>query len=72
MTHTLRSVELYLVRLPLVRAFTTSSHTKTLGSSEHLVVEDSQVKIEETRVRGVTRLRRCSISGCQSRCGSVR
>ncbi|HLZ28311.1 MAG TPA: o-succinylbenzoate synthase [Chloroflexota bacterium] len=28
MTHTLRSVELYLVRLPLVRPFTTSSHTK--------------------------------------------
>jgi O-succinylbenzoate synthase len=29
MSHTLRSVELYLVRLPLVRPFTTSSHTKT-------------------------------------------
>jgi O-succinylbenzoate synthase len=28
MTHTLRSVELYLVRLPLIRPFTTSSHTK--------------------------------------------
>ncbi len=28
MSHTLRSVELYLVRLPLVRPFTTSSHTK--------------------------------------------
>jgi O-succinylbenzoate synthase len=28
MSHTLRSVELYLVRLPLIRAFTTSSHTK--------------------------------------------
>lgn len=28
MTHTLRSVELFLVRLPLVRPFTTSSHTK--------------------------------------------
>ena len=28
MTHSLRSVELYLVRLPLVRPFTTSSHTK--------------------------------------------
>jgi O-succinylbenzoate synthase len=29
MSHTLASVELYLVRLPLVRPFTTSSHTKT-------------------------------------------
>ena len=28
MTHTLRSVEMYLVRLPLIRPFTTSSHTK--------------------------------------------
>jgi o-succinylbenzoate synthase len=28
MSHTLRSVELYLARLPLVRPFTTSSHTK--------------------------------------------
>ncbi|MBV9329280.1 MAG: o-succinylbenzoate synthase [Chloroflexi bacterium] len=28
MTHILRSVELYLVRLPLIRPFTTSSHTK--------------------------------------------
>jgi O-succinylbenzoate synthase len=28
MTHVLRSVELYLVQLPLVRPFTTSSHTK--------------------------------------------
>ncbi|MBV9578625.1 MAG: o-succinylbenzoate synthase [Chloroflexi bacterium] len=28
MTHTLQSVELYLVRLPLIRPFTTSSHTK--------------------------------------------
>jgi O-succinylbenzoate synthase len=28
MSHTLRRVELYLVRLPLVRPFTTSSHTK--------------------------------------------
>jgi O-succinylbenzoate synthase len=27
-THSLRSVELYMVRLPLVRPFTTSSHTK--------------------------------------------
>jgi O-succinylbenzoate synthase len=29
MSHTLRSVELFLVRLPLVRPFTTSSHTKS-------------------------------------------
>jgi O-succinylbenzoate synthase len=29
MSHTLASVELYLARLPLVRPFTTSSHTKT-------------------------------------------
>jgi O-succinylbenzoate synthase len=28
MTHSLRSVELYLVRLPLIRPFTTSSHSK--------------------------------------------
>src|SRR3984893_4143242 len=28
MSHTLRSVEMYLTRLPLVRPFTTSSHTK--------------------------------------------
>lgn len=28
MTHVLRTVELYLVRLPLIRPFTTSSHTK--------------------------------------------
>jgi o-succinylbenzoate synthase len=28
MTHTLRSVEMYLVQLPLIRPFTTSSHTK--------------------------------------------
>jgi O-succinylbenzoate synthase len=28
MTHSLRSVELYLVQLPLIRPFTTSSHTK--------------------------------------------
>jgi len=28
MSHTLRSVELFLVRLPLIRPFTTSSHTK--------------------------------------------
>jgi O-succinylbenzoate synthase len=28
MTYSLRSVELYLVRLPLIRPFTTSSHTK--------------------------------------------
>jgi o-succinylbenzoate synthase len=28
MTHTIQSVEMYLVRLPLVRPFTTSSHTK--------------------------------------------
>ena len=28
MSHTLQSVELYMVRLPLVRPFTTSSHTK--------------------------------------------
>ena len=29
MTHTLRTVEMYLAQLPLVRPFTTSSHTKT-------------------------------------------
>jgi o-succinylbenzoate synthase len=28
MSHTLRSVQMYLVRLPLIRPFTTSSHTK--------------------------------------------
>jgi o-succinylbenzoate synthase len=28
MSHTIRSVELYLARLPLIRPFTTSSHTK--------------------------------------------
>src|SRR5579864_4789432 len=28
MTHTIQSVEMYLVRLPLIRPFTTSSHTK--------------------------------------------
>src|SRR5579864_2516136 len=28
MAHTVRSVEMYLVRLPLIRPFTTSSHTK--------------------------------------------
>jgi O-succinylbenzoate synthase len=36
MTHTLRSVELYLVRLPLVRPFTTSSHTK--HHLEHILI----------------------------------
>jgi o-succinylbenzoate synthase len=36
MSHTLRSVELYLVRLPLVRPFTTSSHTKT--HLEHILI----------------------------------
>ena len=36
MTHTLRSVELYLVRLPLVRPFTTSSHTK--DHLEHILI----------------------------------
>ena len=28
MSHCLRSVEMFLVRLPLIRPFTTSSHTK--------------------------------------------
>ncbi|MBV9168685.1 MAG: o-succinylbenzoate synthase, partial [Chloroflexi bacterium] len=36
MSHTLRSVELYLVRLPLVRPFTTSSHTK--DHLEHILL----------------------------------
>jgi o-succinylbenzoate synthase len=36
MSHTLRTVELYLVRLPLVRPFTTSSHTKT--HLEHILI----------------------------------
>jgi O-succinylbenzoate synthase len=36
MTHTLRSVELFLVRLPLVRPFTTSSHTK--DHLEHILI----------------------------------
>jgi o-succinylbenzoate synthase len=36
MSHTLRSVELYLVRLPLVRPFTTSSHTKHY--LEHILI----------------------------------
>jgi O-succinylbenzoate synthase len=36
MSHTLGSVELYLVQLPLIRAFTTSSHTKT--HLEHILI----------------------------------
>jgi o-succinylbenzoate synthase len=36
MSHTLRSVELSMVRLPLVRPFTTSSHTKT--HLEHILM----------------------------------
>jgi O-succinylbenzoate synthase len=36
MSHTLRSVELFLVRLPLVRPFTTSSHTKR--HLEHILI----------------------------------
>jgi O-succinylbenzoate synthase len=36
MTHTLRSVEMFLVRLPLVRPFTTSSHTK--NHLEHILI----------------------------------
>lgn len=36
MSHTLRSVELYLVRLPLIRPFTTSSHTK--DHLEHILI----------------------------------
>jgi len=36
MSHTLRSVELYLARLPLVRPFTTSSHTK--DHLDHILV----------------------------------
>jgi O-succinylbenzoate synthase len=35
-SHTLRSVELFLVRLPLVRPFTTSSHTK--DHLEHILI----------------------------------
>jgi o-succinylbenzoate synthase len=36
MSHTLQSVELYLVRLPLIRPFTTSSHTK--DHLDHILV----------------------------------
>ena len=36
MSHTLRTVELYLTRLPLVRPFTTSSHTK--HHLEHILI----------------------------------
>jgi O-succinylbenzoate synthase len=36
MSHTLRSVELYLARLPLLRPFTTSSHTK--DHIEHIMI----------------------------------
>ena len=36
MSHSLRSVELYLVRLPLIRPFTTSSHTK--DHLDHILV----------------------------------
>jgi O-succinylbenzoate synthase len=36
MSHSLRSVELFLVRLPLIRPFTTSSHTKT--HLEHILL----------------------------------
>ena len=36
MSHTLRSVQLFLVRLPLIRPFTTSSHTK--DHLEHILV----------------------------------
>src|SRR5262249_30845869 len=36
MSHTLRSVELFLVRLPLIRPFTTSSHTK--DHLDHILV----------------------------------
>jgi O-succinylbenzoate synthase len=36
MTHTLCSVDMFLVRLPLVRAFTTSSHTK--DHLEHILI----------------------------------
>jgi o-succinylbenzoate synthase len=36
MSHTLRSVELYLTRLPLVRPFTTSSHTK--NHLDHILI----------------------------------
>ncbi len=36
MSHTLRSVELYMTRLPLVRPFTTSSHTK--DHLEHILI----------------------------------
>jgi o-succinylbenzoate synthase len=36
MTHVLRSVELFLVRLPLLRPFTTSSHTK--DHLEHILI----------------------------------
>jgi len=36
MSHTLRTVELYLARLPLIRPFTTSSHTK--DHLEHILI----------------------------------
>jgi O-succinylbenzoate synthase len=36
MSHTLRRVELYLVRLPLLRPFTTSSHTK--NHLDHILI----------------------------------
>ena len=36
MSHTLRSIELFLVRLPLVRPFTTSSHTK--NHLDHILI----------------------------------
>jgi O-succinylbenzoate synthase len=36
MTHTLGSIELFLVRLPLIRPFTTSSHTK--DHLEHILI----------------------------------
>jgi O-succinylbenzoate synthase len=38
-THALRSVELFLVRLPLIRPFTTSSHTK--DHLEHILIRVS-------------------------------
>ena len=36
MSHVLRSVELFLVRLPLIRPFTTSSHTK--DHLDHIII----------------------------------
>jgi len=47
MTHLLRSVELYLVQLPLIRPFTTSSHTK--DHLDHILI---RVRDDETGAEG--------------------